>query len=573
MEKEIDEKFENKPFETISKSKAWKCFEGINNPEYDLDCYLIPLELWKNEDERLLGILEYKYAFRSVIHSESILKKNFPTSFLKDLTLVTIKEIVNAITGLIVVDKVDSLNDTITLSDLVMEDGKTDIIEAVVGVEDNSLTCNCKHFATLRKLSQKRKRSKLSHFCKHCFFVSHVILKRDSEHILDFTVQDLSSFFIVHGHFDVYSQTKSDQSIIDLVWCPVCEQLLLKSKLESYKDNSYCVFHCSVYLKTFMYYNEKKQQMESKAYLSKFRLFNNQFIQDISNMDPLMINHWGLLHILVDIKDKSIIFNEEILKEWQLYLDQSPPGMGVNNCLDVFVFDRAYLNKIATELVDFYAKTESSEAFENTFIWKYSKTNNQPILKGRFTQILDTCDITDYEFVFHATNLESAVSISERVEPISTRNATDLGPGFYCGTDMNTCISYALSKDGRVKDKKYEKEYVYVAVVCFAVEKTVVELEINDDDQLKQFIWSNRMSNYDGMTSDDKNSLRSFRGKSIKSKTGFIEKSGSWKGIRLDVNKIQIKYDENHNDHLNKGLLGICIIKRNLRDYNREFKN
>ena len=56
-----------------------------------------------------------------------------------------------------------------------------------------------------------------------------------------------------------------------------------------------------------------------------------------------MVKQIWLRGILVDIEDKGIIFYTLI--EWQSYLDQVPPGISVNNCLNVFVFDRAYLTR------------------------------------------------------------------------------------------------------------------------------------------------------------------------------------------------------------------------------------
>ncbi len=449
---------------------------------------------------------------------------------------------------------------------MVLENGKTDIVEAVVGVEDSQFTCSCKQFGIQRKMPQKKKRSRLSKFCRHCFFVSHVILKRDAESILDYSCNDkFSSFFVVHDHFDIHGQIHKDQSISDLVWCPVCEQLLLKSELESYRDRNNCVFHCSVFLKIFLYYKEKKQQMNNKMYLSNFGLFKDKFIQDISDMDPLMINHWGLLHILVDFKDKSIIFNDKAYIRWQLYLAHAPPGMGINSCLDIFVFDWAFLTKTNTELVDFYTKTEPTLSYKNTFIWKYSPKSNHEILKDRFKEVLKKVDASDYEFVFHATNLKSATSISKRLNKVSTKYATDLGPGFYCGPDMDSCIRYALAKDGRVRNSQFEKEYAYVAVVCFAVEKKVIELEIQDDNQLKNFIWSNRMGDYDHCE-NEQDLFESWQSQSIKSKTERIGNSSTWDGIEL-VDELQYKYDAKHYNHLDEGLLGICIIGRKLGSF------
>jgi len=138
MEREIEEKFDIDPFESNSNSMTWKSFGGIRKPVYNPTSYSKPLGMWENENERLQEILEYKHAFRAATHSQKIIKTNFPGSFLEELTKVTVEEIVNAITGLIVVDKVDSVNGKITLSELVMEDGRTDMLEAVVEVENNS---------------------------------------------------------------------------------------------------------------------------------------------------------------------------------------------------------------------------------------------------------------------------------------------------------------------------------------------------------------------------------------------------------------------------------------------------
>eukprot|EP00835_Amoeboradix_gromovi_P001712 NODE_84_length_22349_cov_0.357888.p5 type:complete len:437 gc:universal NODE_84_length_22349_cov_0.357888:8406-7096(-) len=431
---------------------------GITKPIYNLNSYLKPpLELWKHGDGRLREILEYKYAFRAAMRPDNILKKNLRTGFFQHLTLVNIEEIVNSITGLIFVDKLDSPNSIIVLSELVMGYGITEIADAIVQVKDNKFTCNCTHFVRKRRNNLKRRRmSKLYHFCRHYFFVSRAMLKRDAEHILDFTCNDISSFFVVHDHFDVFSQTHNDQNIVDLVWCPVWEQLLLKSELESDRHRDNCVLHSPIYLKTFMYYLEKKQQIHNMVYLSEFKISKDQLIQDISDMDPLMIDHWGLLFILVDIEDRSIIFNEEALTP-----------------------------------------------FKNTFIWKYNNAEKQSILFGQINDMMGIVDRNEYEFVFHATTLDSAVSISQRIQPICIRYATELGPGFYCGTDMDVCLSYALSKDGRGKYKKFEKDYVHAGLVCFAVKKTAVELEIQNGCLLRQFIWSNRTGNYKGMTTDD----------------------------------------------------------------------
>eukprot|EP00834_Sanchytrium_tribonematis_P000834 NODE_16_length_49026_cov_1.035992.p29 type:complete len:109 gc:universal NODE_16_length_49026_cov_1.035992:16083-16409(+) len=104
--------------------------------------------------------------------------------------------------------------------------------------------------------------------------------------------------------------------------------------------------------------------------------------------------------------------------------------------------------------MQFNKGSESSISFENTNIWKYSKFYNESILSDRFKIVMKNVDANQYDFVYYATNLKSANLISKRLNAVSSRYLTDLGPGFYCGTNMESCINYALLKDGRSKAAK-----------------------------------------------------------------------------------------------------------------------
>eukprot|EP00834_Sanchytrium_tribonematis_P006008 NODE_408_length_7975_cov_0.539487.p2 type:complete len:361 gc:universal NODE_408_length_7975_cov_0.539487:7152-6070(-) len=330
------------PFKLISRSKFWKSNRGISIPNYKKKDYDVPLTLWISEDVRLRGILEYKYAFKAVTHSVALIETNFPNSFLKKLPNVTVQEIINSIAGLIVIEVVDILKESIYLSEMKMEKGITEFQDVIVQIKNNELVCSCSVYGVFRRVKQKTKYEKLPHFCRHCFFVCQVILKKTGADILDLSCFDLKSFCTV-DHFDVFAQESNQQDIKDLIWCPLCEQMILKSALESDKERNECIFHGNIYLKTFMYYKEKKQQIQNRVFLSQFGLFNEQFIQDISDMDPLMIEHWGILSILVEIKDKSTFFNTKSFQNWESYLKQAAPGASEEYYLDVFVSNPQFL--------------------------------------------------------------------------------------------------------------------------------------------------------------------------------------------------------------------------------------
>eukprot|EP00834_Sanchytrium_tribonematis_P006012 NODE_408_length_7975_cov_0.539487.p6 type:complete len:178 gc:universal NODE_408_length_7975_cov_0.539487:5931-5398(-) len=173
----------------------------------------------------------------------------------------------------------------------------------------------------------------------------------------------------------------------------------------------------------------------------------------------------------------------------------------------------------------------------------------------------------DYEFVYHATNLESVDSIIKKISPFKNKGATDLGHGFYCGINMETCINYALSKDGRLADKKYQNEYVYVGVVCFAIKKSIVDIEIRDDTQLKKLVALNRHMNSENISSENQDQFASYRSKTIKStKSARVGQAQSWDGIQL-VPDAKIKFSDKDLKELHMGLLGVCVIGRKMNAF------